>query len=134
VINFQPDDKKLLRRLTRTIKYINSSQFLQTVTGTLTATWLGCKATAPLLLSKFSKVITNQLISKLVPRNTYKPVSLYPDGKNCAPVSLRSSGHSMLRLLRPQRNPTPKRGYYSTASTRSATFTHFIAGPLGVNW
>jgi hypothetical protein len=36
----------------------------------------------------------------------------------------------MLRLLRPQRDTTPNRGYYSPASMRSATFTHFIAGPL----
>jgi len=67
-------------------------------------------------------VTANQYLSKFVPRSSYPPDNLYPDGKN----------HAMLRLLRPQRNPTPKRGHYSPAFMRSATFTHFIAGPLAV--
>jgi hypothetical protein len=48
------------------------------------------------------------------------PAKLFHDGKNRA----------VPRLLRPQKNPNPNMGYYSPASIRSATFTHFIAGPL----
>jgi hypothetical protein len=57
----------------------------------------------------FYIVTANQHVRKLVPRNIYKPDSLYLDGKNCA----------VLRLLRPQTGPAPKRGYYSTASIRT---------------
>jgi hypothetical protein len=39
---------------------------------------------------------------------------------------------AMLRLLRPQTTRTPMTGHYPPASMHSATFTHFIAGPLGV--
>jgi hypothetical protein len=49
-----------------------------------------------------------QHIISIVPRHSYNSLSLYQDGKNCA----------VLRSLRPQRNPTPKRGYYSPASIR----------------
>jgi hypothetical protein len=65
-------------------------------------------------------VTANQLLIKLVPRHSYTSDNLYLDGKNRA----------VLRLLRPQRNPTLNTGFYSPASMRSATFTHFIAGPL----
>lgn len=73
---------------------------------------------------KFCNVTANQYLSKFVPRSSYPPDNLYPDGKN----------HAMLRSLRLQGDPTLNRLFYSAAFTRSATFTHFIAGPLGLRF
>jgi hypothetical protein len=39
--------------------------------------------------------------------------------KSAPPSRSASSGHSMLRLLRPQKNPNPNRGYYSPAFIRT---------------
>ncbi len=108
--------------LTRTIKFINSSQFLQSVPTFGTGNCNKTKPTAPELLKNYNKVITNQHIISIVPRHSYKPDSLYHDGKNCA----------VLRSLRPQKPITPIQVCTLRPPFDYATFTHFIAGPLAI--
>jgi hypothetical protein len=97
----QTQDKKSLR-LTRTIKYINSSRFLQTAPGTLTGSGLVVRRPRTCFLLRFNKVTANQLLIKLVPRHSYTLDNLYPDGKNRAvPRSFRLQGDPT-----PNRHPT----------------------------
>jgi len=79
-------------------------------------------------------MIQYQILSKFVPRHSYKPGNLYlcrPDsyrelsaGKNTRHASLLTAVYRD-----PARN---RRAVVVTAFRRSATFTFFIAGPLGV--
>jgi hypothetical protein len=70
-------------------------------------------------LTNYCMVTQYQPLRTLVPRYAYKPESLYLDGKNRA----------MLHSFRPQKNCILISGSCLSASIRSATFTHFIAGP-----
>ena len=72
----------------------------------------------------------NLLTIKLVPRHSYNSISIVPGppsprlrraktAKNAPPSRSASSGHGMLRSIRPQRDSTPNRGYYPPAFIRT---------------
>jgi hypothetical protein len=76
------------------------------------------------------------LAINIVPRHSYNSLSLYLDGKNCAPVFSASRrirrgtacfAHYGLREILPRKGDTTRRPPFDYA-----TFTHFIAGPLGI--
>jgi hypothetical protein len=66
-------------------------------------------------------VIFNLLSISLVPRHSFKPESLYLDLQKLRRASLITASETFC----------PDSGLYCPASIRSATFTYFIAGPLG---
>jgi len=59
-----------------------------------------------------------QILCKLVPRHSYTPGNLYPEGKNCA-VSVLHRDYFVAK----DEAPCP--------ALRQVTPTNFIAGPLG---